>query len=176
MFSLDTYPNGAPGFIADHPAPVEWQTRVRAIDPDLAVAWNPHHRAGPCWAIMRYHGRIQRGVPILSRSSAGMWSTLFKAMASGWSYLKPLIDPDGRPVGLDESYGEVLLAELREADMRRKFGADADEALLKIQREEVKGKIQREDAHDTLIHEAFEDAMAGRPSEPPSLVVPGGGA
>jgi hypothetical protein len=172
MLDLSTYPHGAPGFIADHPAPVDWQRKVQAIDPDLVVAWNPHHRHGPWWAIMRYHGRVTRGVPILSRGGSGTWSSIFKAMAAGWSFIKPLFDPDGQPVPLDSSYGDVLLAELRQSDMRQKFGRDPDEALQKIAREETKGKLQRDDAHDTLIHEAFDEAIKEEQGGSPLLILP----
>jgi hypothetical protein len=172
MLDLTTYPRGAPGFIADHPAPEDWQRRVAQVDPDLALAWNPHHAAGPCWAIVRYHGRIQRGVPILSRSSKGTWSSLFKAMASGWSYVKPLLDPDGKPCGLEGSYGDVILGELRRTDMRPKFGTDPEEVIHKVVREDVRGKMQRDEAHDTLIHEAFTDAIKQEQSGNPVLILP----
>lgn len=153
----DSYPGDMPAIIKTKPAPVEWQRRLQALDPDLWMAWNPVYRdGGPRWCILRHVGAMgvdHRNVPIV-----GMGEFL-KTLSSGeWSYVRALEWPDGTAAELTDMH----ILNLWRDDLRRKYGVDRETAKKLLVLEESAGPRRRDEMHRKGMEEAFASANSDR--------------
>lgn len=167
-----------PAFLSEHAAPAEWQERVQRLDPDLWVAWNPFHRAGPSWVVVKYHGRIDNAVHIVGLESRSDWQTLWGAMKTGWGIVEYVLTPDERPCDLNDRHLHniaVWLGNTRPRD-------DAEMAEKEIAQDVKDATAFRKDLSDGMFHEAFEKScedektgrIANRPYAP-GVIIPTAG-
>ena len=153
-----------PPFLANHPAPQEWQDRVHRLDPDLWVAWNPFHRAGPSWVIVKHHGRIDNAVNIVGLESRASWQNLWQACRTGWCIVAAVLTPDEKPCDL----GDRHIAAASEWLGNTRPRSDPEKGEEEIEKTAADGKVVRKQASDALLREAFE---ATREDEKTSNIV-----
>lgn len=131
----------------DHPAPAEWQERVRAVDPDLVVAWNPVHPAGGRWCILRFHGQVDP-------QSEPLW---MGSHLPGYAYVATLEALDGRKRDFDP---DDDVAALRRCDWRNQYGASGFAAAYKLRLEQKQIRDAKDAADRQVFTDAWNDMMA----------------
>lgn len=176
------YPAGLPQFIAGEPAPYAWQERLQRVDRDLWLCWNPFHRQGATWCVVRYHARVGNSVPIVGIAQHADWSDLWGALKAGWAIVVSLFDPDGKPCGLEGSWGDVVLEELANADLKGRWGDERPQQEKRLAQSASEAKGVRKSMHDANMKEAFDatledektDNIVGKPYKSESaLILPG---
>lgn len=165
-----------PAFVTSHPAPDAWQQRIQGLDRNLWIAWNAVHPEGPRWCVVRWHGRPStlRGIPLLDNALRDWDSELMTALGHGWAFVGDLVDREGRPCGLTDD----IVAAMHKNDWFRTYGPTKEEAEAALAKEAAALPVARQEAHDDLMREAFEetqkDAVLSRGAT--SVVSSGAGA
>lgn len=140
-----------PTFAGSRPAPPEWQERVRSVDPDLCVVWNPHHADGPRWAIIRKAGPARRGAAVLIDRVEP--DNLVDACSRGWAFVKNVETPDGRPCEVNDH----IIGWLRRWELKRRYGERDEGAIDKLVAEGKGLEEFRQAQHDNAMKDAFND-------------------
>jgi hypothetical protein len=139
-------------------APEEWQSRLRAIDPQLWMCWNPHWQEGPRWCILRYLGaKGAADVPLGQIPLVGLDEFLNALQSGEWSFVRALEWPDGSAAELSDLH----ILHLYRDDFVRKYENETRGARLLDERgrQIVRG---RKTDHDKRMDEAFESANADK--------------
>ena len=159
-----------PPFLAEHPAPAEWQERVQRLDPDLWVAWNPFHQAGPSWIVVRHHGYVDSAVHIVGLETTADWSTLWRALRAGWGIVEYVLTPDGVPCDLDDRILGLVAQWLSNVRPR----VDAARAEREIEKAAADAEAGRKKLTAAGFKDAFDETVAdGKIAGMPNPYAPG---